>query len=130
MNPFHWCKPVPKREKHRLGVRKHVTSGNKRFGAGTDSAPHDVEAKLSCCGCAAGIFTAPTAVELYATVFDEDDAMEHLGGFLSENFLRLYGMETSRTMMTLERLPLVIPETVGTVKVFRGGKTLPWTLIK
>lgn len=129
MNPGHYCKPVPKRELHRLKVRKYVTSGNRRFGAGTDSAPHDEVAKSRCYGCAAGIFTAPAAVEMYTTVFDEDDALEHLGPFLAENFIGLYGMETSKETMTIERAPLAIPGKVGVVQVFKGGTTLPWRLV-
>ena len=129
MNPGHYCKPVPKREEHRLRVRKHVTSGNPRFGAGTDSAPHDESKKSHCYGCAAGIFTAPMAVEMYTTVFDEDDALGHLGPFLSENFLGVYGMKPSSEMMTIERAPLLVPQKAGTVQVFRGGTELPWSLV-
>ena len=129
MNPGHYCKPVPKRETHRQKVRQYVTSGNKRFGAGTDSAPHDEGKKSRCYGCAAGIFTAPVAVEMYITVFDEDGALKHLGSFLSENFVNLYGMEVSRQMMRIERSPRLIPEKIGTVQVFKGGSTLPWKLI-
>lgn len=129
LNPCHYCKPVPKREEHRQRVRRYVTSGNRRFGAGTDSAPHDEEAKSRCYGCAAGIFTAPVAVELYATVFDEDDALQHLGAFLSENFVALYGMKVSDEKMIIERSPLPVPKRVGTVPVFKGGTILPWTLV-
>jgi dihydroorotase len=129
MNSLHFCKPVPKREKHRLRVRKYVTSGDRRFGAGTDSAPHPESSKARCCGCAAGIFTAPTAVELYTTVFDEDNALQHLGPFLSENFLDFYGMEVSTETMTIERSPCMVPEQVGSVRVFKGGTELPWKLV-
>lgn len=129
MNPLNYCKPVPKREGHRLRVRKYVTSGNIRFGAGTDSAPHDEEAKTRCCGCAAGIFSAPEAVEGYATVFDEDNSLEHLGPFLSENFLHLYGMKVSSEKMMLERVSMLIPEKIGTVRVFNGGRELSWRLV-
>ena len=129
MNPGHYCRPVPKREEHRQKVRKYVTLGHPRFGAGTDSAPHDESAKSRCYGCAAGIFTAPAAVEMYATVFDEDGALDKLGPFLSENFLDLYGMEVSPEKMTIRRTPLVVPNKVGTVQVFKGGTTLPWKLI-
>ena len=129
MNPGYYCKPVPKRETHRQKVRQYVTSGNKRFGAGTDSAPHDESAKSHCYGCAAGIFTAPTAVEMYTTIFDEDGALQHLGSFLSENFLDIYGMEVSSETMTIERASLVVPQKVGGVQVFKGGTELPWKLI-
>ncbi len=129
MNPGHYCKPVPKREMHRLRVREYVTSGNPRFGAGTDSAPHEESAKSRCYGCAAGIFTAPAAVELYTTVFDEDNALEHLGPFLSENFLHFYDMEVSKETITIERTLLTVPQKVGGVQVFKGGSELPWKLI-
>ncbi len=129
LNPEKYCKPVPKREPHRLKVRKYATSGNRHFGAGTDSAPWDEQAKSRPCRCAAGIFTAKTAVELYTTVFDQDNALEHLGPFLSENLLGIYGMDVSKETMTLERRPMLVPEKVGTVRVFKGGTQLPWTLI-
>ena len=129
MNPGNYCKPVPKRETHRVKVRQYVTSGNRRFGAGTDSAPHDESVKSRCYGCAAGIFTSPTAVELYTSAFDEDNTLEHLGPFLSENFLALYGMEVSSETMTIERGTLVVPQKVGGVQIFKGGTELPWKLV-
>jgi dihydroorotase len=134
MNPAHYCKPVPKRDEHRRKIRNYVTSGHRRFGAGTDSAPHDVSNKSRCHGCAAGIFTSPNAVELYATVFDEDDALCHLSSFLSRNLLHLYKMEESSEMMVLERYPTVVATEVGAVSgvnrvpVFWGGKALSWKL--
>ncbi len=128
MSPLHYCKPVPKREEHRRRVRNLVTSGNPHFGAGTDSAPWNEVAKAKITGCKAGIFTAPAAVEMYATVFDEDNAMEHLGAFLSTNFLDIYGIEPSKETMTLERAPTMVPERIGDVRVFKGGETLPWKL--
>lgn len=129
MSPGNYCLPVPKREEHRLKVRGYVTSGNRRFGAGTDSAPWDEMAKSRCYGCAAGIFTAPVAVESYTTVFVEDNAVEHLEPFLSENFLSVYGMEVSSETMTVERVPYVIPQKVGLVQVFQGGTELQWKLV-
>jgi dihydroorotase len=128
MNPIHYCKPVPKREEHREKILKYVTFGNPRFGAGTDSAPHDEGAKTRCCGCAAGIFTALNAVEIYTTIFDEVDALEHLGPFLSENFLHIYGMQKSLEKMTINREKSVIPQKMGDVQVFQGGKELSWKL--
>jgi dihydroorotase len=133
MNPLHWCKPVLKRREHQLAVRKFVTSGHPRFGAGTDSAPHDRRNKSRCVGCAAGIFTAPAAPALYATVFDEDNALEYFEAFMSKNFLDIYGTKPSTTTMTLCRETFFIPEAVGTsdagvVEVFKGGTPLNWKL--
>ncbi|QQR65068.1 dihydroorotase [Candidatus Kaiserbacteria bacterium] len=129
MNPGNYCKPVPKREEHRVRVRQYVTSGNRRFGAGTDSAPHDESVKSRCYGCAAGIFTAPIAVELYTGIFDEDNALQHLGPFMSENFLALYGMKVSSETMTIKRMAHVVPQKIGGVQVFKGGSEIPWKLV-
>jgi dihydroorotase len=127
--PKHWCKPVLKREHHRLAVRRYITSGHPRFGAGTDSAPHDEANKALPCGCSAGIFSAPNAVELYTTVFDEDDALDKLEGFLSTNFVHIYGLKPSDEYMTIERKPFLVPQKIGNVIVLKGGETLPWKLI-
>jgi dihydroorotase len=128
MNPGHYCRPVPKREKHRERIRRYVTSGNPHFGAGTDSAPHNEGKKSLCYRCAAGIFTAPKALEMYTTVFDEDGGLENLGPFLSENFLYVYRVAPSTQTMTLVREPEEVPQTVGPVQVFKGGTVLPWKL--
>jgi dihydroorotase len=128
MNPINYCRPVPKREEHRLKVRKYATSGHHRFGAGTDSAPHVEEAKSRYYGCAAGIFM-PNAVEMYTKVFDEDDALPNLGAFLSKNFVGLYGMKESKETMTIARVPVRIPKTIGGVQVFMGGEILPWSIV-
>ena len=79
LRPHAYCLPVAKREKHRLAVRKAATSGSPKFFLGTDSAPHAREAKESACGCA-GIFNAPFALESYATVFEEEDALGQARG--------------------------------------------------
>ena len=129
MNPGYYCKPVLKREIHRTKVRRYVTSGNIRFGAGSDSAPHTESVKSLCYGCAAGIFTAPAAVEMYTTVFDEDNALDNLEAFLSKNFLDIYRMQVSSETMVIERKPLLVPQKIGDVQVFKGGDVLPWTLV-
>ncbi|MCC2630530.1 MAG: dihydroorotase [Candidatus Paceibacter sp.] len=136
--PGHWYKPVAKREEHRLKVRQHVMSGNPRFGAGTDSAPHREGTKTRYLGCNAGIFTAFAAVEEYTQMFDEDNALEHLGNFMSVNFVDWYGRKVSEEMMTLKRLITNIPERICSsltserstdIVVFRGGQTVLWKLV-
>lgn len=128
MNPKFGCKPCLKREKCRQRVRWYVTSGNRQFGAGTDSAPWDKVAKMQLCKCANGNFTAPHAVESYTQIFAEDDALEHLGPFMSENFLHIYGLEPTDHMMEIEETPWTVPEFVGNVPVFAGGQGLGWKL--
>lgn len=128
MNPLNYCKPVVKREAHRIKVRKYVTSGDRRFGAGTDSAPHDETAKARLCRCAAGIYTAKGAVSHYITIFDEENALQHFGRFMSENFLHVYGRQVSSRKMKLIREPNILPEKVGNVHVFKGGEEILWKI--
>jgi len=99
---------VLKREKHRLAVRRAATSGSPKFFLGTDSAPHARDAKESTCGCA-GIFNAPFALESYATVFDQDGALDRLEGFASEHGPRFYGLPLNDGTVTLERRPSHVP---------------------
>ena len=70
IRPHLYCLPIAKREVHRQALRAAVTSGDKRFFLGTDTAPHPSHEKESDCGCA-GIFT-PTAMQVYTQVFDEE----------------------------------------------------------
>jgi dihydroorotase len=61
IRPHMYCLPIPKREPHRLAVRRAALSGRRKFFMGTDSAPHVARLKEAACGCA-GIFTAPVAL--------------------------------------------------------------------
>lgn len=77
IRPHYYCLPVLKREEHRQALVAAAISGNPRFFLGTDSAPHAQNRKETSCGCA-GIFSAPLALELYARVFDENNALDKL----------------------------------------------------
>ena len=68
IRPHAYCLPVLKREVHRAALARAATGGNPKFFLGTDSAPHDKRTKETACGCA-GIYTAHSALELYAEAF-------------------------------------------------------------
>ena len=129
IRPHAYCLPVAKRETHRLAVRRAATSGSPKFFLGTDSAPHAVERKEAACGCA-GIFNAPFALESYAKVFDEDDALDRLEAFASEHGPRFYGLPLNAGRIVLERAAIEVPDTLpaaGSALVpFHAGETLPW----
>ena len=132
IRPHAYCLPVAKREKHRLALRKAAVSGNPKFFLGTDSAPHSVSAKESACGCA-GIFNAPYAIESYATVFEEEGALDRLEDFASEFGPRFYGLPLNEGTVTLEKSPVDVPLSVdanGTsVSPFHAGETIGWKLL-
>ena len=130
IRPHAYCLPVAKRERHRQAVRRAATSGSPKFLLGTDSAPHARHAKESACGCA-GIFNAPYALETYATVFDEEGALDRLEAFASEHGPRFYGLPLNEGTVTLERAPVDIPDALGIADIelvpFLAGTQLGWT---
>jgi len=134
IQPHMYCLPVAKREGHRLALRKAATSGHPRFFLGTDSAPHQTQDKESACGCA-GIFTAPTALELYTQVFEEEDALDRLEAFASLNGSRFYGLRPNSQTVTLVQQPWQPSESLpidgrSSVRVFCPEGTVRWRLLE
>lgn len=131
LRPHAYCLPVVKRERHRLAVRAAAVSGNPRFFLGTDSAPHLREAKESGCGCA-GIWNAPHALESYATVFEEEGALDRFEAFASEHGPRFYGLPLNEGQVTLARADVQVPERIAAagsdLVPFHAGEILRWRL--
>jgi dihydroorotase len=132
IRPHLYCLPIAKREKHRLALRRAATSGQSCFFLGTDSAPHAIPTKETACGCA-GIFTAASALELYAEVFDEEGALDQFEAFASLNGPAFYYLPTNETRVTLRREPSEVPSQIGNGALaaapFRGGETLRWRIV-
>ncbi len=128
LRPHAYCLPVLKREEHRLAVRAAATSGSPKFFLGTDSAPHAREAKESACGCA-GIFNAPFALESYASVFDEEGALDRFEAFASEYGPNFYGLPLNDGTLTLERAEHAVPDTIGGFVPFHNGQRIHWRLV-
>lgn len=131
IRPHMFCLPVAKRERHRLALRDAATSGEASFFLGTDSAPHPVSAKETDCGCA-GIFNAPSALEVYAQVFDDEGALDRLEAFASLNGPEFYGLPPNDGTVTLIRRYRVADAllSVGDEQVlpFDTGATVGWTI--
>ena len=130
LRPHNYCLPVAKREGHRLALRNAATSGEPWFFLGTDTAPHITNVKEADCGCA-GIFSAVAALELYATVFDEEGAIDNLEKFASFNGPAFYGLETNVGTVAFSREEWIVPDYIalsdGTeIKPFMAGKVLSW----
>jgi dihydroorotase len=131
INPHHYCLPVLKRETHRQALLNAVSSGNTKFFLGTDSAPHLKSTKENACGCA-GIFSAASAIELYAAVFDELNVLDKLEGFASFYGADFYGLERNKSSINLIKEDWVIPEkiTVGDEAIIPlyAGRKISWRL--
>ena len=131
LRPHAYCLPVAKREKHRVAIRRAATSGSPKFFLGTDSAPHARHAKESACGCA-GIFNAPFALEAYATVFEEEGALDRLEAFASVNGPDFYGLPVNDGTIILQHSATEIPDALGVGAIelvpFLASSELPWSL--
>ena len=102
IRPHLYCLPILKREEDRKALLAAATSGDPSFFLGTDSAPHTVENKESDCGCA-GSFTAPIAMELYATAFDSVGCLDKLENFSSRFGAEFYGIPLNTSSIELKR---------------------------
>jgi dihydroorotase len=133
IRPHYYCLPVLKREDHRQALIDMIISGSKKFFLGTDSAPHSQTAKETSCGCA-GIFSAPLAIELYARIFDDNNALDKLEAFASFNGADFYGMKRNTAMITLEKKDWVVPNdyAFGDERIIplHAGQTESWQVVK
>ncbi len=133
VRPHWYCLPVLKRETHRRALLAAATSGSPRFFLGTDSAPHPQRLKEHAAGCA-GCYTAPHALELYATAFQQAGALDRLEGFASRHGPAFYRLPVNTGQVTLRRERWQIPERLpfgdgdGIVPL-AGGEFLDWRLV-
>ncbi len=133
IRPHYYCLPVLKREEHRLALNAAAISGNSKFFLGTDSAPHSQNKKEAACGCA-GIFSAPLAIELYASAFDANNAIDKLEGFASFHGADFYGLQRNKQTITLIKKDWTVPERYpyidGSIIPLHAGQTETWQIIK
>lgn len=106
-----YCLPVVKFSEDRAALRNAVKrTGQTKFFAGTDSAPHT--SKATACGCAAGCFTGGCAPQLYAMAFEEagvdlgtSEGLSLFKRFLSLNGPAFYGFPPSQQEFQMSKIP-------------------------
>ncbi len=133
IQPHHYCLPILKREEHRVALVKAAISGNAKFFLGTDSAPHARHTKEAACGCA-GMYTAHTAIELYAEAFENAGALDKLQGFASFYGADFYGLPRNKETITLLKESWQVPDNLpfdnDVLVPLRAGQSLAWKLQK
>ncbi|BCA97139.1 dihydroorotase [Legionella antarctica] len=129
LRPHYYCLPVLKHEKDQKALQIAASSGNPKFFAGTDSAPHAVNTKENACGCA-GIYSAPFALALYAQIFDELNQLEKLNYFTSRFGAEFYQLPLNREEIELIKSPRQIPDSMpfgpNQVVPIAAGETIQW----
>lgn len=131
IKPHLYCLPILKRKEDKIALKNAAISGNPKFFAGTDSAPHAINKKENACGCA-GIFSSPFAVAIYAQIFAELNKLDYLEGFLSRFGARFYHLPYNTNTLALEKRAQIIPATMpfGNTQVvpIAAGKTIAWSV--
>jgi dihydroorotase len=131
VRPHWYCLPVLKREKHRAALLAAAVSGSDRYFLGTDSAPHAQRLKEHAAGCA-GCYTAPHAIELYATAFEMAGRIDRLEGFASFYGADFYKLPRNTKKVTLKRAAWTIPDSLpfpgDAIVPLAAGESLQWRL--
>jgi dihydroorotase len=129
IRPHYYCLPVLKRNVHQQALQAAATSGNPKFFLGTDSAPHSTHSKENSCGCA-GVYSAHAAVELYAEVFEQLQALDRLDAFAGHFGPDFYRLPRNVDTITLRKqswdVPAQLPLGTDTLTPLRAAQTVAW----
>lgn len=131
LRPHYYCLPILKHEQDQKALQLAASSGNPKFFAGTDSAPHAVHTKETACGCA-GIYSAPFALALYTQIFDELNHLDKLNHFTSRFGAEFYQLAINQEEIELIKLPQQIPDSMpfglNQVVPMAAGETIQWSI--
>lgn len=129
LRPHLFCKPIAKRPEDRDALLAAALAAHPKLMLGSDSAPHPRHAK-ECCGCAAGVYTAPLLLPRAVELFDTHGALGNLQAFVSGNACRIHGLTPPRKRVIFRRAPWTVPQSYGagetTVIPWEAGRELPW----
>ena len=131
IKPHYYCLPILKHESDQLAVQQAAVSGNCKFFAGSDSAPHSQRRKESACGCA-GIYSAPFALAIYTEIFDSLGMLTKLNDFMSTFGANFYQLPINEDRIELVKQTQIVPHTLplGLERVvpIAAGDTLQWSV--
>ena len=130
LQPHLFCKPIAKRPEDREALRKVALEAHPKVMFGSDSAPHPQQAKEAC-GCAAGVFTSPIALQVLTELFIEQSSVEKLQAFVSDNAQKIYNhIEVPNKKVILKKKPFIVPSRYGEVVPMFANETLAYSIDK
>jgi len=128
LKPHLFCKPIAKRPHDRDALLKVALEAHPKVMFGSDSAPHPKHAKESC-GCAAGVFTAPIALQVLTELFENENApLDNLQAFISGNAQNIYGVTPVAKTVTLQKKPFTVPSDYNGVVPMYADETLAYSI--
>ena len=127
LKPHLFCKPIAKRPEDKEALLKVALDGNKKVMFGSDSAPHPRSAKEAP-GCAAGVYTAPIALQALTEIFDNNNSLDNLQKFVSDNAREFYGIEPLKKRVTLVKEQMVVNSDYEGIVPFKAGDEIGWSI--
>ena len=131
LDPHLFCKPIAKRPEDRNALLNAALKAHPKLMFGSDSAPHPKH-KKECCGCAAGVFTSPIALQVLVELFEKHDSLENLNDFVSNNAKKIYGLHLKEKTIKLVKKDFIVPDIYEykdeKVVPMYAGKTLSWSI--
>ncbi|WP_263832327.1 dihydroorotase [Sulfurospirillum oryzae] len=127
LQPHLFCKPIAKRYEDRDALLHVSLKAHPKVMFGSDSAPHPIH-KKECCGCAAGVFTAPIALQVLVELFDKHNALASLQAFVSNNAQTIYNYKALHKEVCLENTPFVVTHSYGDVVPMFANESLAWSI--
>lgn len=127
MMPHNFCKPIAKRPEDLDALLGVALEAHPKVMFGSDSAPHSKE-KKECSGCAAGVFSAPIALQLLCEIFEQYDKLDNLQAFVSDNAQSIYKICPEFKEVILEKRPFVVPQNYNGVVPMYAGNIINWAI--
>ena len=128
LKPHLFCKPIAKRPEDREALLRVALNAHPKVMFGSDSAPHPQHAKESC-GCAAGVFTAPIALQVLAELFEKNGAsQEKLQAFIRDNAQKIYNITPLPKKIVLEKKPFKVPQLYNGVVPMYAGEEIAYSI--
>lgn len=127
LKPHLFCKPIAKREEDKEALLHVSLNAHPKVMFGSDSAPHPIS-KKECCGCAAGVFTAPVALPALAQLFDKHHVLANLQAFVSDNAQKIYNYTPLKKEVILEKNSFLVPQSYSDVVPMFAGESLTWSI--
>ncbi len=131
LNPHLFCKPIAKRYEDKEALLNIALKAHPKLMFGSDSAPHPKH-KKECCGCAAGVFTSPIALQVLTQLFETHNALDKLNDFVSLNAQKIYNFKPLKKTIKLIKKDFKVPNFYEykdeKVVPMYSGETLKWSI--
>ena len=131
LQPHLFCKPIAKRPEDRTALLNTALGAHPKLMFGSDSAPHPKHKKESC-GCAAGVFTSPIALQVLTQLFEKHGCLDNLNKFVSINAQKIYNLKPLKKTVKLIKKDFIVPTAYEykneSVVPMYSGEIISWSL--